>query len=57
MGYLNPGAAHGMIGFNGVRELANKDWLMQVPFVMLNAGEARCACRLQARLGVGCVAW
>lgn len=36
---LNKNAAHGMIGFNGVRELENKDWLMQVPFVMLNAGE------------------
>ena len=27
---LNKNAAHGMIGFNGVRELENRDWLMQV---------------------------
>lgn len=39
MSQLNTGAQHGMIGFNGVRELQNRDWLMQVPFVMLNAGE------------------
>jgi chloride channel 7 len=38
MSTLNAGAQHGMIGFTGVRELQNRDWLMQVPFVMLNAG-------------------
>jgi chloride channel 7 len=49
MSALNAGAAHGMIGFTGVRELQNKDWLMQVPFVMLNAGEQRGA----SGVGVG----
>jgi hypothetical protein len=29
MAQLNPAAGHGMIGFSGVRELANRDWLMQ----------------------------
>jgi hypothetical protein len=41
MSQLNPGAAHGMIGFQGVRELANRDWLAQLPFVMVNAGGRR----------------
>jgi hypothetical protein len=40
MSQLNKNAAHGMIGFQGVRELENRDWLMQVPFVMVNAGAA-----------------
>ena len=35
---LNRDADHGMIGFNGVRELENRDWAMQLPFVIANAG-------------------
>lgn len=52
MSQLNSNAAHGMIGFNGVRELANSDWMAQLPFVMLNAGEWRRAGRAQAWGGV-----
>ncbi|GBF97646.1 H(+) Cl(-) exchange transporter [Raphidocelis subcapitata] len=40
MSQLNKNAAHGMIGFQGVRELENRDWLMQLPFVMVNAAVA-----------------
>ena len=49
MSQLNANAQHGMIGFNGVRELQNKDWLMQVPFVMVNAGKHSLAAANGAR--------
>jgi hypothetical protein len=28
-----------MIGFTGIRTYENKDWLMQLPFILVNAGQ------------------
>lgn len=35
---LAKGAAHGMISFTGVHNYENRDWLMQLPFILINAG-------------------
>lgn len=40
MSELNSGATHGMIGFTGVNDLDNTDWLMQLPFILINASMA-----------------
>lgn len=37
---LNRSAQHGMIAFSGLRQMDNKDWLMQLPFLVVNAGMA-----------------
>jgi hypothetical protein len=36
---LSRNAQHGMIGFTGIRTYENKDWLTQLPFILINAGE------------------
>lgn len=36
---LSGSAQHGMIGFTGIRTYENKDWLMQLPFILVNAGQ------------------
>jgi hypothetical protein len=36
---LSRNAQHGMIGFTGIRTYENKDWLTQLPFILVNAGE------------------
>lgn len=33
-------AQHGMIAFTGLRAMENKDWLMQLPFLIINSGMA-----------------
>lgn len=33
-------AQHGMIGFSGVKPMDNRDWMMQLPFVLINAAMA-----------------
>lgn len=38
MAQLNHNAAHGMIGFTGVTQLENRDWMLQLPFIIFNAG-------------------
>jgi chloride channel 7 len=35
---LSKSAQHGMIAFTGVPTYENKDWLMQLPFILVNAG-------------------
>lgn len=35
-------AQHGMIAFTGVHQYENKDWLMQMPFILVNAGASLC---------------
>jgi hypothetical protein len=35
---LSKNAAHGMISFTGVHNYENRDWLMQLPFILINAG-------------------
>lgn len=35
---LSRNAQHGMIGFTGIHTYENKDWLMQLPFILVNAG-------------------
>lgn len=37
---LNRGAQHGMIAFSGLHTMENRDWLMQLPFIIFNAGMA-----------------
>ncbi|KAF6253336.1 chloride channel [Scenedesmus sp. NREL 46B-D3] len=37
---LSKNAAHGMISFTGVHNYENRDWLMQLPFILINAGVA-----------------
>lgn len=37
---MSRNAQHGMIGFSGVRTYDNKDWLTQLPFILINAGVA-----------------
>jgi hypothetical protein len=36
---LSRNAQHGMIGFTGVHTYENKDWLTQLPFILINAGQ------------------
>jgi chloride channel 7 len=38
---LSKNAAHGMISFTGVHNYENRDWLMQLPFILINAGMSR----------------
>jgi chloride channel 7 len=40
MAQLNLNASRGMIAFTGIREMGNKDWFMQLPFIIVNAGKA-----------------
>jgi hypothetical protein len=35
---LSRNAQHGMIGFTGVHNYENRDWLTQLPFILINAG-------------------
>lgn len=35
---LSRNAQHGMIGFTGVHTYENRDWLTQLPFILINAG-------------------
>ncbi|KAG2454447.1 hypothetical protein HYH02_001466 [Chlamydomonas schloesseri] len=37
---MNRSAQHGMIAFTGLRAMENKDWLMQLPFLIVNSGMA-----------------
>ncbi|KXZ44967.1 hypothetical protein GPECTOR_60g745 [Gonium pectorale] len=37
---LNRSAQHGMIAFTGLRQMDNKDWIMQLPFLIVNSGMA-----------------
>ncbi|GIL89138.1 hypothetical protein Vretimale_16173 [Volvox reticuliferus] len=37
---LNRSAQHGMIAFTGLKQMDNKDWLMQLPFLVVNSGMA-----------------
>lgn len=37
---LSKNASHGMISFTGVHTYENKDWLYQLPFILINAGKA-----------------
>ncbi len=39
MSEININAQHGMIAIVGVTNLENKEWIMQLPFVIINAGE------------------
>jgi hypothetical protein len=36
---LSRNASHGMISFTGVHAYENRDWAMQLPFILLNAGK------------------
>lgn len=36
---LSRNAQHGMIGFTGVHNYENRDWLTQLPFILINAGQ------------------
>eukprot|EP00879_Flechtneria_rotunda_P004542 GHRR01004797.1.p1 GENE.GHRR01004797.1~~GHRR01004797.1.p1 ORF type:complete len:1031 (+),score=332.52 GHRR01004797.1:561-3653(+) len=37
---LSRDAQHGMISFTGVHAYENRDWIMQLPFILINAGIA-----------------
>ncbi|GFR49429.1 hypothetical protein Agub_g11486 [Astrephomene gubernaculifera] len=37
---LNRSAQHGMIAFSNLNPMENKDWLLQLPFLIVNAGMA-----------------
>jgi chloride channel 7 len=46
-----------MIGFSGIRTYENKDWLMQLPFILVNAGQQKAVAISTNSPGPSCCAF